>query len=1462
MAKKDRSPRVSSKRDPFALGGPDWETVRVFVSSTFKDMEAEREVLAAQVFPVVREWCLARRLLLREVDLRWGIPDNAAASGALVDKCLSSVDQCSVFIALIGSRYGFIPPLESISKATLLQRPGLRELLAGGVSLTELEIRQACPALWSNDAGAGESSNRTALFYLRDPAWLDELSPDERALAARHMDAATIEPVLDAPDGRWPQAHRARGIAALRQRIQQGMIPDSVRQYQATCRAERGGPRFGNLRCGTGSFGLRVADDLIAALAQAFTAHDHRVGERSLSAVDPDWARHASFALESAQRFVGRTPELESVDRDLEKRGVVPILITGGAGVGKSAFLGRWAHGHALAHPSDVVVTRFAGVGDKADDASRTLLSVIEDLGARHRAASLPAATAKIPTRPEELRDSWVRIVSELLPDRRKIVVIDGIDNLENDADALDWVPARLPQGVALLMGVTDLDRFERFLLPGEFSVQRLDSLQTPDERAQLVQLYLEDFFKELNAHQLDRLISSPPTANPLLLRAVLSELRFATHDDLDQMLSRLPEHPRSAFDVVLERLEQRIAAVFDLPAQVVPLILTPLALSRRGLSVQEITAIVGSAIGADVAPLTDVVGSVVAQLMEFLVRRSDRFAIRHDAFHGAIAARYLSPTPASLGRTVETWHAMLADLFAAQPNWLKGGPNRRKVDVLPWHLARAGAFERLESALADHDFLEAKVAARQTDDLLSDFAALSAKPEPPRSKPDLRGWLRRRFGRSPTEPSASCDARGGAQAVAELSAAVDACAPLFRTTHGGRGTVAQTIRNGAAGGPACTLAERYLHDEGLPCFLLEGPARPQGTWSYRRPRMLYEAKEPTADGDRESDAFDSRSVWAARMSEDGYWALTEGSNQICAWNLQTGRRERTLETGPWSERDGLRLRGELGPIALSPGGSVAARGTVLWHLPHGRRRELDRERLKGHVIAFSRDGGTVAVRRFNTLLLYDLANEREVSEVAIGYTVLLSVSVNGRVAVAVGPSQTTFEIWDLERRVLRREIQTRGFVDEGGGVLGLSAIATDAMGEYLLTGSMVGEIALWDIRSGRRLKQLRRPTSEGGVSFVALGNGGQHAVTSNRAGTELWDARRGRVIRALPEFHCVAASVDAGLGLGGPSNRLELVDLRGHRAPRQPFEHATGIACSDDGQVIAVTLAKPVRSLQVWSSRSPAPQWQVSLETDPIAVATTPDGRFIAIARAASGDATALDLYDVERRARLSSADVEAYVRHVAVLPGGQTVLTSGQLGAFLRSPSGKLQRQVRLSTRGSHSSRNGQYVCVYEKEAFEVQSLLHPEDRPPIEEDRSIGTMCVGDGGQIALTGCEDGSIGVWNVAQRALRHRLRGHDQYISSLALSHDDAYAVSAGWDGVLRVWELERGTCPLTIPCGASASEIALGRDGLLVFRTDRTAGWGRIHLGHPSSSSSADICHSALSRVGVSSTTDFQTVQ
>src|ERR1022692_4688890 len=50
--------------------------IRVFVSSTFRDMMGERDELMTHAWPELRRFCRERQVELVEVDLRWGIVEE------------------------------------------------------------------------------------------------------------------------------------------------------------------------------------------------------------------------------------------------------------------------------------------------------------------------------------------------------------------------------------------------------------------------------------------------------------------------------------------------------------------------------------------------------------------------------------------------------------------------------------------------------------------------------------------------------------------------------------------------------------------------------------------------------------------------------------------------------------------------------------------------------------------------------------------------------------------------------------------------------------------------------------------------------------------------------------------------------------------------------------------------------------------------------------------------------------------------------------------------------------------------------------------------------------------------------------------------------------------------------------------------------------------------------------------
>ena len=61
-------------------------------------------------------------------------------------------------------------------------------------------------------------------------------------------------------------------------------------------------------------------------------------------------------------------------------------------------------------------------------------------------------------------------------------------------------------------------------------------------------------------------------------------------------------------------------------------------------------------------------------------------------------------------------------------------------------------------------------------------------------------------------------------------------------------------------------------------------------------------------------------------------------------------------------------------------------------------------------------------------------------------------------------------------------------------------------------------------------------------------------------------------------------------------------------------------------------------------------------------------------------------------------------------------------------------------------------------------------------------------------AISGSWDHTIGIWDITSGKLQQRLTGHDYWVTSLAISRDGRYLLSAGGkDLTLRLWDLSTG---------------------------------------------------------------------
>jgi tetratricopeptide (TPR) repeat protein len=361
----------------------------VFLSSTFRDMHAEREELLKRVFPQLRKLCEQRGVNWGEVDLRWGITDEQKAEGRVLPVCLAEIDRSRpFFIGLLGDRYGWVP--DDVPAPLLEQYPWLAN--ARGCSVTELEVMHGA----LNDPGQA-----LAYFYFRAPS-------------TGHID-----------ETEEPQSHRPK-LAALKERI---------RTSGYAVRADYPDAR---------TLGQWILTDFTALLNRLFPE------ETQPDPLTRETMEHEMFAAGRARAYLPREADFHRLDKHAQSEGL-PLVIVGESGVGKSALLANWAirfrerSGQGAAVP---LLLHFIGATPASTDWSRMLQRLIGEVCRRFQLElPIPQESEALKTAFARCLDqAGARGRLVLVVDN-----LNQLENHQGAAE-LAWLPRVIPPQVRLIL--------------------------------------------------------------------------------------------------------------------------------------------------------------------------------------------------------------------------------------------------------------------------------------------------------------------------------------------------------------------------------------------------------------------------------------------------------------------------------------------------------------------------------------------------------------------------------------------------------------------------------------------------------------------------------------------------------------------------------------------------------------------------------------------------------------------------------------------------------------------------------------------------------------------------------------------------------------------------------------------------------------------------------------------------
>ncbi|GIF23585.1 hypothetical protein Ate02nite_63150 [Paractinoplanes tereljensis] len=1035
---------------------------RLFVSSTFADLQAERHALQTFVFPRLRELCAAAGARFQAVDLRWGISQEAGDDQQTLAICLREVRRCQQltprpnFLILAGERYGWrpLPPDIPIEDFPVLEAaiadPADREFLRTCYRRDD----NAVPPHYLLQRGAAEPLLarllRDAVARLRWPPGrsaryltsatereiedgaLTVPDADEHVLCLlRRIDglpraAGPASAYLDlAADGSI-DADAARLVEDLRSRLR-GHLRGNARDITAVWSS--GGP-------GTEHLGdlpeqledclpLLDRDDQPTTVCDAVWRHlggiiraaCARDDSRSPREVERD--AHAGFRDERAAVVAGRASELARIAAYLGSTEPAPLAVLGDFGSGKSALMARAAV-EAGGQPN--VVHRFVG----ATAASTSGVRLLGGIGAE--VAALFGVVVDPPAGPRDLTGWFPEQLARASADRPLVVFIDALDQLAGTdaARTLAWLPHELPPGVRMVVSaapgaVTDVLQGRQ---PAS-AIVRLAPLPVPSGAAALDE-WLRADGRTLQPDQRDAVLASFARGGlPLQLRLAFEEARRWRSFEPG---TELADDPRVLIRLMVERLaaETRHGRVLTERA------LGYLAAARHGMTEDELLDVLSAddVVRADLrrrfpkSPVTDRVPDVVwsrlfDDLEPYLTTRDTDGTATLGFFHRQLA----DVAVADLVRTDR--YGSLADYFASRPD-------RRRLTELPWSLAHARRWDQFVGTVVDFAFLDARLRGWGPQEVIDDLdLALEAADrrdlgvEATGALSTLRAFLRL---------VAHILSRDPAQFAGQLRGRVE---------QGGNPLIDRLLAQAGTAGPGSSLqpAGRTL-------------AAPGGDLIAT---LAGHAQEVRAVG----------------VTPDGTLGVSASADgTVRVWDLDRQVERFIIPVG----------HGEVNALVVTPNGRQAVSGSAdgsidVWDLASGALVRRWQGPRPWRTLVLTPDGTRLISGTNGPAVLWDFATGEQLSTIASGSraTTVIAISADARRAI-IGGVYDFVSLMDLESGEQVAELGQ-------GRDSWVSAVAMTHDGRRALSADWEGRIKVWDFDARHQVGQL--------------GGHGYHKITS-----------------------------------------------------------------------------------------------------------------------------------------------------------------------------------------------------------------------------------------------------------------------------------------------------------------------------------------------------------------------------
>lgn len=573
----------------------------IFISSSFKDMQHERDMIRYQALPQINDYL--RNNYGQEttvIDLRWGIntseADEFISMSKIVRTCLFEIDNCKPFmIVLLGDRYGTIIKKEQFEKHQF----SFKLDNVDDIGVTELEIRYAMHL--------ADQNKMHVFFYFRD------------------MDYSTVKDIdkeniyFDIDESK----DKRNRLDILKKDIFTN-YPQQCRTYKSTYDY-----KLDKL------IGLDYLSDLIFEDIKSCVLKELGVPNQSPLCIDD------AFIKSKRTSFVGREVELNEIENFISSDYYNVALLQGEAGVGKSAIVANVPQ--FLKNDNREFITVFCGQSNSSDSALGIMRNIV------YRMRNL----LKVSTFNTEIEDAWDieqwhkemdLLVEKYVnsEDKQLIVLIDAVDQMIQDVftKKMYYMPSLYNDKVKVLISaVADY--------PIEKSLPLLEKMKL----IEIKEPSLEDIYKavdeiwdkygkpSVSQEIKNKLLEKQLSNNYLYINLLLNRLTYIGLDifgDKNNSEQFIVENIKQIIDKFPNTLEGAVQELFNVACSHINknfglLLLSYMCISSHGLRMTDIESLCGEFYdAADFSYLKMLLGS-------FLFEREDhRYDFSHRVFRSA----------------------------------------------------------------------------------------------------------------------------------------------------------------------------------------------------------------------------------------------------------------------------------------------------------------------------------------------------------------------------------------------------------------------------------------------------------------------------------------------------------------------------------------------------------------------------------------------------------------------------------------------------------------------------------------------------------------------------------------------------------------------------------------------------------------------------------------------------------